>query len=270
MAISIAALALVVALVGVRALVALKFIHLFDTVGVPVTLSRLMPLKLHPALFLAIALIPLLFPLRIKPAVGAVGLALCVMILAPLAVLVWDQRTPTRRMTDLGEGRADLNRLIGPMIGSGVVWTADEVAPWFLLSRATWVSDLQGTIGAFSRPLAMTWNARSAAYVASGFRTIRGPANQTHDLRPLDERQNRDGALRLCAAPQGPQAVVLAGDLTKMFGAGVAALWRAPAKDVMLKPGASTLKLTSFDSYTVIRCERVSNAAVQRNLTSAP
>jgi hypothetical protein len=175
-------------------------------------------------------------------------------------------------MTDLGQGRAELNRLIGPATGSGVVWIPDQAAPWILLQRATWVSDLQGTIGAFSRPLAMTWDQRDAELYAAGFNTMRSrnPWAERPVDRPMTDAESHDAALRLCGMKDRPQAIVLAGDLTKSFGPGTATLWRAPVSDVMPTPGVATLRFTPFHAYTVVHCDRSTVAAMQRNLTSSP
>ncbi len=269
---SVAAVALLLATTAAGVWVAVKMVQTFAALPSPLPFNFLLALKLHAAPIIALALAPLLIPARIKPAVRAMVVVLCAALLPPLTASVWDQRTPTRRMVDLGQGRADLNRLIGPETGSGVVWIPDETAPWFLLSRATWVSDLEGSIGAFSRPLAMGWDARSAALFASGFNTIRNrnPWVQTSVPRTLDAQQSRDSALRLCAVKAGPQAVVLQGDLANRFPHGAATLWRAPVTDVMQAPGSSTLKLMVSNAYTVVRCDHISARAAEGNLTSKP
>ena len=271
-ALSLAALGFVLAMLGAGAYVALAMARTFSLAHVFPPFSFLLALKLHLPLLLAVALIPLLVPMPIKPAATAMGLALALIALAPLAAVTWDQRTPTRRMTDLGQGRADLNRLIGPTTGTGLVWIPDQAAPWFLLSRATWVSDLQGTIGAFSRPLAMIWDHRDSELYAAGFNTMRSrnPWAERPVDRPMTDAQSHDAALRLCKVKNAPQAIVLAGDLAKSFALGVSTSWHAPVTDVMPTPGASTLKFTPFDFYTVVHCDRVTVATMQRNLTSKP
>jgi hypothetical protein len=257
-AISVAALALWLATTtAAGAAVALLMIRTFAALHRPLPFNFLLALRLHTAPIVALALAPLLIPARITAAVRARVVLLCAILLPLLTAAVWDQRTPTRRLVDLGQGRAELNRLIGPKTGSGVVWIPDETAPWFLLSRATWVSDLQGSIGAFSRPLAMEWGARSAELSASVPRT-------------RDDGQSRDGALRLCAVKAGPQAVVLQGDLAKSFPAGVATLWRAPVTDVTPASGSSTLKLIVSNAYTIVRCDHVFARPAEGNLTSRP
>jgi hypothetical protein len=264
---SAAAVALVLAIAGVGAYAALTMVQIFARIHRAPPLHFLLALKLHlpRCAVIAAAFTPLLCPKWLKPQLGMIRLSICALLLAPTAVIAWDQRTPTRRMIDLGEGRADLNRLIGPATGAGIVWMPDDTAPWFLLSRATWASDLQGSVGAFSRPLAMGWDQRAAALVASGLGTIRdrNPWDQAPAPKALTTTQSRDGALRLCAVKNGPQAIVLSGDLTKVFGAGVATRWRAPVTNVMLEPGSFALKIIPFDYYTVVRCDRNSFAAVQ-------
>jgi hypothetical protein len=256
---------------AVGAFAALTMVQIFARIHMAPPLQFLLALKLHlpRSALIVIAVAPLLSPDRIKPSLSVIGLALCALILAPLAVVAWDQRTPTRKMIDLAEGSAELNRLIGPKSGAGVVWMPDDTAPWFQLSRATWASDLQGSVGAFSRPLAMGWDQRAAALVASGLGTIRdrNPWDQAPAPKALTTTQSRDAALRLCAVTNGPQAIVLSGDLTPLFGPGVAARWRAPVTNMMLAPGSFALKVIPFDYYTVVRCDRISFAAVQRNLT---
>ncbi len=258
---SATALSIVFAVTAVGAYAALTMVHIFTRIHMAPPLQFLLALKLHlpRSVLVAAVLTPLLFPNWIKPPLGVIGLALCALLLAPLAVVAWDQRTPTRKMIDLGEGRAELNRLLGPQTGSGIVWMPDDTAPWFLLSRATWASDLQGSVGAFSRPLAMGWDQRAAALVASGLGTIRdrNPWDQAPAPKALTETQSRDAALRLCAVQDGPQAIVLSGDLTKLFKPGVTTRWRAPVTNMMLAPGSFALKIVPFDYYTVLRCDRI-------------
>jgi len=269
-AVSIAAVAFVFAAMGVSAYTGVALIQSFAPLHTAPPFHFLLALNLHRFPILAIALAPLLFPMRIHQNVRAIGLALSALVLVPLTVLTWDQRTPTRRMIDRGQGRAELNALIGPKSGTGVVWIPDEVAPWFLLSRATWVSDLQGTLGAFSRPLIMGWDLKANDLVASGLDRIRNraPWAQTPVARARGVAQSRDNALRLCAVKGGPQAIVLAGDLAKRFATGVAATWRAPVTDVMLAPGSLVPEVMPFNAYTIVRCDRISSPAVQQTLTS--
>jgi hypothetical protein len=219
--------------------------------------------RIHVLPIFAIALALLLFPRLVTPRVGRIAIVLTAVLLIQLTALAWDERTPTRRITDLGQGRADLNRLIGPETGAGVVWMPDDNAPWFLLSRATWVSDLQGAIGTFSRPLIMQWQARTMELVKSGLGTI--PNTDPHAWQALaqagDDAHSRDGALRVCGLKNGPQAIVLAGDLTKMFGPGVAARWRAPVRGVWQASDIKPPKLITFDYYTIVRCNRVAPLA---------
>ncbi len=258
---SAAGLSIVVAVMGVGVYAVLAMVQIFARVHMAPPLHFLLALKLHlpRSAVIAAALTPLLFPNWIKPRLGVVGLALGALALAPLAVIAWDQRTPTRKMIDLAEGSAELNRLLGPKTGPGVVWMPDDTAPWFLLSRATWASDLQGSVGAFSRPLAMGWDQRAAALVASGLGTIRdrNPWDQAPAPKALTDAQSRDGALRLCAVNNGPQAIVLSGDLTKLFKPGLAMRWRAPVTNTMLAPGSFAFKIVPFDYYTVLRCDRI-------------
>jgi hypothetical protein len=259
-AVSAGAIAIVLAAIGVGAYATLTMVQIFARIHAAPPFYFLLALKLHlpRTAVIAVVLTTLVFPTWIRPPLAVIGLALCGLILAPLAVIAWDQRTPTRRMIDLGQGRAELNRLIGPATGTGVVWLPDDTAPWLLLSRASWAADLQGSVGAFSRPLAIGWNARAAELVSSGLGVVRDPHawDQAPVPRTLTRTQTRDGALRLCAAPNGPQAIVLSGDLTQAFAPGVAARWRAPVTNVMLAPGSLNLRLAPFDVYTVVRCDR--------------
>ncbi len=259
--VSTGALAIILAITAVSAYGALTLVNIFARIHMAPPLQFLFALKLHlpRSAALGLVLTPLLFPKWIKPPLYRIGLAFCALLLAPLAVIAWDQRTPTRQMIDLGHGRAELNRLIGPGSGTGVVWMLDDTAPWFLLSRPSWASDLQGSVGAFSRPLAMAWDAKAAELVWSGLGTISARNPWGHTPRPpaLTDEQNRDGALRLCGTANRPQAIVFSGDLTKMFRSGVAVRWRAPVTNLMLEPGSITLKVVPFNSYTVVRCDRI-------------
>jgi hypothetical protein len=235
-------------------------------------LSSFEMLHLHVFPILAIALAPLIFPKLIKPSLFRIGMVLVSVALVPLTVLVWDQRTPTRRLTDLGRGRAELNRLIGPATSAGVIWMPDDDAPWFLLSRPTWVSDLQGAVGTFSRPLIMQWKQKTTELVASGLGKMVNPDPRVWP--PLaqsgDDAQTRNGALRVCALKNGPQAIILAGDLTQRFPPGVAVRWRSPVTGVWRASDVTPAKLITFDYYTIVRCNRVSPSILDADLTSRP
>jgi len=248
------------AAMGLNAYTALALIRLLSSVHIAVPLSAIGALHIQVFPLLAIVIAPLLWPTLVKPCVGRLGLLLAAALLVPLTALAWDQRTPTRRMTDLGQGRAELNRLIGPATGSGVLWMPDDNAPWFLLSRATWVSDLQRSVGTFSRPLLMQWEQKKTELIASGLGKLvsTDPGNWPPIVQTGDETEARDGALRICALKNGPQAIVLAGDLTQKFQPGVAVRWRTPATGVWRPPGITPAKLIAFDYYTIVRCHRVS------------
>ncbi len=258
--VSTGALVYLLAAMGLSAYTGVVLFRLFSALHFAMPLSTIGALHLQVFPLVAVVLAPLLCPTLVKPRTGRLGLALAAVLLVPFAALTWDQRTPTRRMTDLGQGRAELNRLIGPATASGVLWMPDDNAPWFLLSRATWVSDLQRSVGTFSRPLLMQWETKTTELLASGLGKMGGP--KSRNWSPLvqtgDETEARDGALRICALKNGPQAIVLAGDLTQRFQPGVAARWRTPATGVWRPPGITPAKLITFDYYTIVRCNRVS------------
>jgi hypothetical protein len=269
--VSISALGYILGATCINASTGAALWQLYTKLHFAMPLSSFETLHFHVAPILTIALAPLLFPTPIKPLVLKSGLVLAAVVLVPLTVLVWDQRTPTRRLTDLGQGRAELNRLIGPATGAGVVWMPDDDAPWFRLSRATWVSDLQGAVGTFSRPLIMQWKQKTTEVVASGLGKMVNPDPRVWPplAQPGDDTQARDGALQLCALKDGPQAIVLAGDLTQRFKPGVAVRWRSPVTGVWRALDVKPAKLITFDYYTIVRCNSVSAPAMGAHLSSS-
>ncbi len=180
-------------------------------------------------------------------------LAVAAVLLVPLVLLLWDQRTPTRAMMDRGEDRADLVRLFGR--GSGaVLWRGDTAAPLFWLGRPSWVNEMQGTAGTFSRRLSLQWDRRTRALLASGLGSRRDRSPWARDLAGDDSAPAmREGVARLCRQPNGPSVIVSPGDLTPMFNSGEAVLWRAPRTDYRLVEDHGP-KFVRLDRYTIVRC----------------
>lgn len=216
-------------------------------------------------------------PGRLSPIFRVLVLAGLAAVLAPLALIGWDQRNPTRRMLDAGEGRASLDRLVGSA-PRGVYWVGEDTAPWFWLRRPTWTNDLQGTVGAFSRPLTLVWDARSravaAAHLASPYdrdpwsRRAR-PSALPPDFQP--PAVLRDGIVALCRTSDGPSAIVTPGDLVSLFAPGQAALWRTPAPDIAPLVWNGRFSVAARDRYTIVRCAPdLARVRIQSVLTASP
>ncbi len=198
-------------------------------------------------------------PLAITRGQGALFLSIAAAALIPLAASAWDQRSPTRKMIDSGQGRASLNRLIGSA-PNGVLWISDDVTPWYLLSRATWMNDLQGSVGTFSRPLAIEWNRRADAEARSGLRPLTTGNSWTQYMGMLAKPPGRikAEAAQLCHAGEGPSAIIFDGDLSRAFGRSAAVVWHAPAEARLLSFSSGHFRFAHFSDYTVVHCSELS------------
>ncbi|MCC6472201.1 MAG: hypothetical protein IT514_00505 [Burkholderiales bacterium] len=135
---------------------------------------------------------------------------------------VWDARTPWRRF--LEDGR----RFAAPFLawippGAHVLWPAPGVPAWMLLGRASWFSVDQGAGIIFSRSTALTYAAREEASRAlrSAIENCAASAGRPCAIGP-------DAAHEACAAPGGPDFLVVNAPIAS---AGVRAFdvaWRVP------------------------------------------
>ncbi|MGC1305430.1 MAG: hypothetical protein WA840_23920 [Caulobacteraceae bacterium] len=197
-------------------------------------------------------------PLPVRPGIRLPALAAALGVVLPLAFLGWSQNLLKAHGKDVSDATVALKRLIGPA-QKGVIWIGDDIAPWFLAGSPTWVNSLQGTAGAFSRPLAMQWDARSKQLVAAGLGTHldRDPNVEDVNVAKPTPRMISRGALRLCPSNDGPAAIVAPGDLTRLFAPGQTTLWRSPyASQSHQKVSAGQMGSVHSGQYTVIRCIR--------------
>jgi hypothetical protein len=116
------------------------------------------------------------------------------------------------------------------------------------------VNTLQGTAGAFSRPMAMQWDTRSGQIVANGLGTItdRNPWAEN----PVDESSDAtisQGIARLCQVKDGPSVIVAPKDLTHWFRIGDAELWK-PVHSVTVLKQDRVPTFERVDQFTVVRC----------------
>ncbi|MEW6436140.1 MAG: hypothetical protein AB1508_03100 [Pseudomonadota bacterium] len=183
------------------------------------------------------------------------SLAALVALLLPFSLASADHREPTRRMADIGAGRDTLTELLGPT-PNGVVWIENDVAPLFWAGRPTWVNGLQGTAGAFSRPLAMQWDKRSRLLVANGLAT----ENERDPYLPLsatelDPAKVAQGAVAVCKTADGPDAIIAPFDLTKYFPSGRVKIWHTPIRNVRnIEVRPQGFFYVKRDFYSVLRC----------------
>ncbi|MDR3409064.1 MAG: hypothetical protein P4L68_11250 [Methylovirgula sp.] len=224
--------------------------------GLPLSAQESAPLLPTLGYFVAVAAIALsLVSQRVAPSRQALIFASLAVIVMPLALFSADHRDTTHRMTDAGAGRDTLAALLGPT-PKGIAWIDEDIAPLFWVGRPSWVNGLQGTAGAFSRPLALQWDARSRLLVANGLATEneRDPYLPAAD-NGLDPAKVARGAVKLCKTSNGPDAIVVPNDLAADLPAKRTRIWRTPAQNVEhLTVRGQNFVYVQRDRYAILRC----------------
>jgi hypothetical protein len=214
--------------------------------------SALVPTLALLAAGLAVALS--VAPWTASATAKAIVLTGLVAIIFPLALLSFDQREPIGRLIDTGAGRDTLASALGPT-PKGVVWVGDSIAPIFWAGRSTWVNGMQGTAGAFSRPLAIQWDARSELLLTNGLMTQqeRDPVRSSDN--ELDPARIARGIVTVCKNRDGPDAIVVPYNLTKYFPDGRAKIWLSPRQDAQRSEiGKPDLSLGPRYRYSILHC----------------
>lgn len=179
------------------------------------------------------------------PAASAGTLAL---VLA--AVVLWDGRAPYARMVETADA-PDLKRIIAARPGQ-VMWLSDDLEPWFVLHRASWVSRTQGAGVVFSRDLAVkmrerTWRLRTSGFAGDDWRTL-----YTYNPRPLPPKAQVDP---FCQASDAPAWVIAPYRPGKVRPEDLGGrLWTAPASQVRLMGTPTTRHWSVVRTYAVIPC----------------
>jgi hypothetical protein len=198
--------------------------------ALPLSAKVLAAFDVHSLVILVAAVVLSVSPPALSARARTAGLAICAVVVTVFAASCWLQSLPRASTRADLDSRARLGAMVGPA-PNGVVWLADDVAPWFLLDKPTWVNVLQGSVGAFSRPMAMQWDLRSRELVASGLGTIKDRNLWANDPAPAKRPAKiAEGIVRLCRVADGPSVIVAPGDLTRSFQAGRAGLWRPPGR----------------------------------------
>ena len=148
-----------------------------------------------------VALVLAARPTLLKPWSSMLG----AVILALLALALWDNRSGFARKRDTGPDQA-LQAMLGGRPGD-VLWLAGDVEPWTLAGRASWASKLQGAGVVLSRPLAAVLNDRIGRLIAvdlvgEDWRTPFGAAPSAPKFPTLQQ------VSRLCSAADAPAWIV--------------------------------------------------------------
>jgi hypothetical protein len=197
---------------------------------------------------------------RVPPAAACAAAAL----LATLAALVWDARTPMQRLLDSGDQPDALRQIVEARPGE-ILWLDGLTESWLLLGRPQWQSAQQAVSIVFSRPLAMEWRARTRLLMGLGL----AQANSLTPWRPLDDpaplQVSRHALATLCARPDAPSWIVAP------LGDGVPppevsfARWTLPVPFFAMRTKVDAFVWDRIDGYAVIPCAspRGSGAAIQ-------
>lgn len=249
--------------VAATAWVGLKLIRSAGADGGEVVWPMIVALRIQTvpvaAAALSIALAPLGRPragvwARVRAGARA-GAVLALGVGCVLAALLWDGRTAEQGFMDAWSGDPGLTEAVGP--GSGeVMWIDEDREVWFLLHRPSFLNTAQAGPMLFSRALAMEWAERAATARSLGWARPSDVSPWTAPDRRLDPVVLRpDTVARFCADRRRPAAVVAPGDQRGAAPAGwTARLWRptSPFRRVWLDAG--TIRWTTWDGFTVIRC----------------
>lgn len=255
-AIALAAVLAVGPVIG-NLLIAAEVIRAIVAHGFPLSPKMLAALGVHNSVIVAAAIVLSVNPPKMSAKLRMIGFAVCIAMAATLATLRWLEDMPhDPTKADLSR-RAQLEAMIGAA-PNGVVWLSDDVAPWFLIDRPTWVNSLQGTVGAFSRPMAMQWDVRSKQLVASGAGTIKD-RNPSADIKLPEKPAAKlsQAIVRLCQVRDGPSVIVAPRDLSPWFGVGQAGVWKPVGGGAIKFKQPLTLTHVEperLDRFTVVRC----------------
>lgn len=131
--------------------------------------------------------------------------------LAVVALSFWDDRSVFARRADLRVPDPALTGLLSDGPGE-ILWVRNgALQAWALAGRPSWASYMQGAAMVFSRPLAAVWTNRMDRLAAAGLAD--GSDREPHGRhRPEVLRPAAHDLAALCAAPDGPAAIVLPDD----------------------------------------------------------
>jgi hypothetical protein len=127
------------------------------------------------------------------------------LVLALLAILLWDDRSAYIRARDQGRDRA-LVAMTASRPGE-VLWLNGDVEPWVLMGRPSWSATVQSAGVVFSRPLALELWRRAKRLERAGL-------VGRDSMKPLTVAASRpppphpDKVRAFCAAPDAPAWIV--------------------------------------------------------------
>lgn len=200
----------------------------------------------------AIALAATVWAMRPTFRPPTAALATGALILAVAAGLNWDRRAPYERFVE--DYRTDALRQMLASRPGEVMWLSDDLEPWFVLHRASWVSRTQAAGIVFSRPLAQQMRSRTYRLRMSGFAGGDWRTLYSYVPRPLPPKDKVDA---FCRAPDAPAWVVTPykpGPVKpETLGA---VLWTAPAAQVRVMGTATTRSWSAVKVYAITPCRR--------------
>jgi len=176
-----------------------------------------------------------------RPPLAALAAGGAVLVVA--AGLLWDRRAPYERFVE-GYRAQDLQRMLAARPGE-VLWLSDDLEPWFVLHRASWVSRTQAAGVVFSRPLAQQMRNRTYRLRMSGFAGDNWRTLYSYLPRPLPPKAKVEA---FCRAPDAPAWVVTPYAPGKVAPPALGAtLWAAPVAQVRV------MGTTTARSWSVVR-----------------
>ncbi len=187
---------------------------------------------------------------------GARGMPVAAVVAASvLGLLAWNETSAERGAPTDTAALAALRRAIGPAPGD-VMWIDEDSENWFLAGRPAFFDTVQGAPILFSRALALDWADRAAFARRLGWAREIDISPWTAPQRRLDPILLRPEAVsRFCASPWRPAAVVAPGDQRDAAAPGwTSVLWRPAVPFHRMWVDDGTIRWTTWDVFTVIRC----------------
>ncbi|MBO0733314.1 MAG: hypothetical protein J2P49_03165 [Methylocapsa sp.] len=176
-------------------------------------------------------------------------------LLAVMAALSWDQRSPDQQMAETGRPPEPILQLVDRRKGE-VLWMDGLGEAWFLFHRPQWASLVQAGPRIFSPALAAEW------YDRMGFLMRLRLANQSSFklLTTVVERKDKpwlsqEGLEQLCARKDAPAWIITPLKQRKEPPAGIPMmLWKLPAPHFRLAKDGESYFWEEIEAYGILPC----------------
>jgi hypothetical protein len=176
------------------------------------------------------------------------------LLLAALAVFVWDYRSPDQRMLETSLPPTDIRELINQQKGE-VLWIDGTIEAWFMLGRPQWASPLQGGPIIFSPDLASKWRSRMQALMSLRLADQKSFAPWSEPERATRPVLSSASVRRLCARADAPAWIIAPLYRGEEPPAGIEITrWRLPEGEFRLSKGDGEYMFEKIDAYGVIPC----------------